>query len=383
MSPRTTSPYASHAGTVVVLQSMTSYPSVSLLLPTIPGQMTARDRARLHGLRETAARRLREEVGDPDRRAFSADRILGELDRLCDHAADLTLDRGLALFVNEHHAQLVILPDEVAERVVIDPTFATRDLVHALHRTPRHVVLVLSAHEARLFEDHGGRLTPAEGSKFPMTARPADPNTTTGRGIGQGSATRSGKGTKRRGETPASFLTQVDHALGAYLRLRPAPVAVVAAEPTLSRFCRASTNLNRLAGKIAGHHLTSPLDHIAALVAPHLEAYLASRQGEALELLDRRRGQDRAVLGLDAVWLAARWERPEMLAVEDDFVYPARLSPDGDTLQTAQDVEHPDVIDDVVDELIEQALARGAWVAIVEPGTIPDGQRVALTIRHR
>lgn len=383
MTHRTTNPYALNAGTVVVLQSMTSYPSVSLLLPTTPGQMTASDRARLHGLRETAARRLKQEASTPDGRDFSADRILAELDQLCDHAGQITLHHGLAVYVNEHHAQLVLLPDAVAERVVIDPTFATRDLVRALHRTPRHVVLVLSAHEARLFEDTAGRLAPAEGSKFPMTARPDVSDPKTGPGVGPGSATRSGKGTKRRGEAPASFLTQVDHALGAYLRLRPAPVAVIAAEPTLSRFCQASTNLDRLAGKIAGHHLNSPLDHIAALVAPHLEAYLASRQGEALELLGRRRGQDRAVLGLDAVWFAARWERPEMLAVEDDFVYPARLSPDGDTLQAAEDVEHPDVIDDVIDELIEQVLARGAWVAIVEPGTIPDGQRVALTTRHR
>lgn len=383
MSPRTTNPYALNAGTVVVLQSMTSYPCVSLLLPTTPGQMTASDQARLRGLRETAARRLREEVSGCDGRDFSADRILVELDQLCDHAADLTLDRGLALFVNEHHSQLVVLPAAVADRVVIDPTFATRDLVRALHRTPRHVVLVLSAHEARLFEDTAGRLAPAEGSKFPMTARPAASDPNRGPAVSPGSAPRSGKITNRRGEAPASFLTQVDHALGAYLRLRPAPVAVIAAEPTLSRFCQASTYLDRLAGKIAGHHLTSPLDHIAALVAPHLKAYLASRQGEALELLDRRRGQDRAVLGLDAVWLAARWERPEMLAVEDDFFYPARLSPDGDILQAAEDVEHPDVIDDVVDELIEHVLARGAWVAIVEPGTIPDGQRVALTTLHR
>lgn len=67
MSPRTTNPYSLTAGTVVVLQSMTSYPSVSLLLPTTPGPMTTADRARLHALREAAARRLRAEVDDPRR----------------------------------------------------------------------------------------------------------------------------------------------------------------------------------------------------------------------------------------------------------------------------------------------------------------------------
>jgi hypothetical protein len=68
-----------------------------------------------------------------------------------------------------------------------------------------------------------------------------------------------------------------------------------------------------------------------------------------------------------------------MLAVEVDFFFPARISPDGDSLQAANDVEHPDV----VDELVEQVLARGAWVALIEPGGIPDNQRVALTTRRR
>jgi hypothetical protein len=32
---------------------------------------------------------------------------------------------------------------------------------------------------------------------------------------------------------------------------------------------------------------------------------------------------------------------------------------------------------------VEQVLTRGAWVALVEPGRIPDKQRVALTTRQR
>jgi hypothetical protein len=217
---------------------------------------------------------------------------------------------------------------------------------------------VLSAQEARLFDGHVGALGPADTSKFPMTAHDD----------------------KQRREPAEAFLKRVDQALGAYLLMRPAPIVVIAAEPTLSRFDQVSANLARLAGKVAGNHITTPLREVADLVAPHLEAYLASREDEALALLEQRRGQDRAVLGLESVWLASRWERPEMLAVEVDFFFPARISPDGDSLQAANDVEH---LDDVVDELVEQVLARGAWVALIEPGGIPDNQRVALTTRRR
>ncbi len=68
---------------------------------------------------------------------------------------------------------------------------------------------------------------------------------------------------------------------------------------------------------------------------------------------------------------------------EDDYFFPARISADGDVLEAAEDVEHPDVIDDVVDEVIEPMLARGGWIALVQPGLIPDGSRIAMTLRSR
>lgn len=360
MTTKSATDHAVSAGSVTMLQSITSYPSVSLLMPTSPGRLDAGQRSRLKGLRDSVALRLTREAEAFPGRSSSIRQVLVKLDELIAQAAQVPLNQALALYVNEHHAQLLVIPVAVRERAVVDPTFATRDLVRALHRTPRHVVLSLSGREARLFEGHLGSIEPAQTSKFPMTARE-----------------ENGKDEQR-----AAFLRRVDQALGAYLRLRPAPVVVIGAEPTLGQFCQTSPNLGRLAGKVTGNHITTPLNQIAHLVAPHLETYLASRQDEALTLLEQRRGQDRAVLGLDSVWLAARWERPEMLAVEVDFFYPARISPDGDTLQAAEDVEHPDVIDDVVDELVEQVLSRGAWVALVEPGHIPEGQRVALTIRR-
>jgi hypothetical protein len=70
-----------------------------------------------------------------------------------------------------------------------------------------------------------------------------------------------------------------------------------------------------------------------------------------------------------------------MLAVEEGLFYPARLSDDGDLLLPATDVEHPDVIDDAVDELIELVLERGGWVALVEDGALVEHGGVALTLR--
>ena len=113
-----------------------------------------------------------------------------------------------------------------------------------------------------------------------------------------------------------------------------------------------------------------------------IQDYLRSRERESLVLLERRAGAGRVVSGIQAAWLAARAERPEMLAVEEGYFFPARLDPDGDLLTEATDLEHPEVIDDVVDELIEAVLRRGGWVALLSDGALAGHGRVALTLRH-
>ena len=86
---------------------------------------------------------------------------------------------------------------------------------------------------------------------------------------------------------------------------------------------------------------------------------------------------------IHTAWRAARWERPELLAVEEDYFFPARLDADGDGLTPATDVDHPEVIDDIVDELIEIVLARGGWIALLPTGALPAGTHLALTLRNR
>ncbi len=126
---------------------------------------------------------------------------------------------------------------------------------------------------------------------------------------------------------------------------------------------------------------TEPLAVLAERIRPVLESYLLSRQQEALDLLDKRVGARQAVSGMADTWLAARTGRPEMLAVEQGLFYPARVTDDGDLLVPATDVEHPEVIDDAVDELIELVLERGGWVALVDDGALAAHAGVALTLR--
>ncbi|MCA2218986.1 hypothetical protein [Jidongwangia harbinensis] len=68
--------------------------------------------------------------------------------------------------------------------------------------------------------------------------------------------------------------------------------------------------------------------------------------------------------------------------MDETLFYPARLSDGGDTLIPALDIDHPDVVDDAVDELVELVLVRGGWIAFTSPGTLAAHDGVALTVRR-
>ncbi|WP_380168874.1 hypothetical protein [Jannaschia sp. R86511] len=352
---------------VLRLQAVQGYPAVSLLLNTTPGAvMSAQDAATLHALHAEAVARL-----GGDERAGDTARLLDRLDRLVRDATHSPTAQALAVFAHRSTGSALRLSVPVTDRVVIDPTFATRDLVRALHRTPQHLVLCLTSTQARLFQG-ADELRPVHSHRFPLS------NDRDRRR----SASRPGLATA---DTTA-FLRIVDRAFGTYLRLHPAPVVLVGEERVVNEYERLSSHLDRCAGTLRANVTTEPLTRIAERVRPLLHTYLLSRQDEALALLERRLWADRAAVGLPAAWLAARHDRPEMLAVEESLFQAARIGADGDTLDLVNDPhqvrDDPDVVDDIVDELIELVLRRGGWVALVEDGRLAGNGGVALTLKR-
>jgi hypothetical protein len=338
------------AADVVTLQAARGLSLVTVLLSTDPGQrLRPDDAARLEALVAEAGRRLRLELPGE-----AAERLRDRVRVLALEASLVAPRQALALFTGPMTSRWFTLPVPVRDRVVVDPTFATRDLVRALHRTPRHVLLVITEREARLFEGADDQLRPV-GRRFPLKAEDLP--------------------------SRGAYLRAVDAALGAHLRSRPAPLVLAGVERLAADFRRTSRWTARLAGIVPGSHLELPLPELARRVRPVIDDYLRSREREALQRL-RSLPPARVASGLDAAWLASRSERPDMLVVEEDLFLPARLSDDGDHLLPADDVDAPDVLDDAVDELIEAVLRRGGWVALASPGALSAHGGVALTV-HR
>src|SRR5690606_28990180 len=90
---------------------------------------------------------------------------LTELEAKIDHSHNL---ESLILFVNEDVSEYIRLPISVVDRVVIDNTFATRDIVRSLHLDSSYYVLVLSQQKVRLIEACNDKVVAEVTHPFPI-----------------------------------------------------------------------------------------------------------------------------------------------------------------------------------------------------------------------
>ena len=354
---------------VTRLQQVQVYPAVSVLLPT--SDSIQHDRARLNSLIDSAVDRLVGEFPRPEIQSLIDDLVkLSELEDLpWGHAS-------LALFVSSGTALAVALPVVVRQRTVVDETFATRDLVHALLRSPSYGVLVLDEDVTRLYSGLGRILgeTMSESFALPDTAQDARKNRF------RFGADRSAL----RDHQLRRYVRAVDAALSAQIR-HDMPLIVVGTGRRLVAFAKRSSHQRHivasLSGRCAGAGLQARAD-LADLVWPSVLEMVQRNERDAMRELDQSIGLRRCATGIHEVHSLTVDGRGQLLLVEQSYEFPARVDPETRCLTPASDVEHPDVVDDMVDEIIEYVLGKRGRVAIVPDGALAGHERIAMTLRY-
>ena len=352
------------------LQSHHNYPSLSLLAPTHrTAPANKKDRIVVKNLAAEGLTRLDQEF---KKREVAA--LVKNLNRLIDrvdwqHALD-----GLALFASKDVASAIQLPFRPKARVVIDATFATRDLVYSLNRSPRYRVLVLTEKPARLFEAWTNVLTEYTAKPFPMIHK----------GPGGASRLPGGQGINRsavRDESHRQFFRQVDDALATIQKEDHLPVVVVGVDRYLAFYQEVTKDQAAIVGLVAGSHDNPNPAALGKLVWPVFKSGATLRRTRALVRLSEAVSLNRHASGIDQVWRAAFDKRCQILLVETGFDHPADLDPRGDRLlpYTGRGAA---ALDDAVDEVIERVIAGGGEVFFYDPGVLDLHQRIAAVLRY-
>lgn len=351
------------------LQSHRAYPSVSILAPTHrTAPANKRDRIKVKNLLAKAIDRLHGEF--TKREVAAVVKNLKALVRQVDWNHTL---EGLALFASQEHSAAMSLPFRVKPRVLVDETYATRDLAYAFNRTPPYRVLVLG-HTTRLYDGWTNILDEHRGKPFPAVHR----------GPGGASKLPGGAGINRsaaRDAAQRTFFRSVDAAVGDLQKADPAPLVLVGVERNLAFFQEVTTQAKSVVGMLAGNHEKTAPSALGKLVWPVCEASATLRRTEALVTLDDAVSAHRHASGIDQVWRAAVDAKCRLLLVEKDFSYPAELSPDGYRLLPYAG-KGAGSLDDAVDEVIERVANTGGEVFFYAPGDLDVHQRIAAVLRR-
>ena len=282
---------------------------------------------------------------------------------------------GLALFVSRDLARHFHLPFAVTERIVVDDTFAVRDLVIALNHSPRYWVLVLGKKSTRLFEGWLDTLIPMDTHGFPMTYQ----ETATDKPLPVGYGIEK---SKHREDRDRHFFREVDVALSQVTKLEQLPLILVGLERWLSVFKHITNHTALITGVLPGNHTRTSPQELARLVAPIIQTHLAKQQQAALEELGTAVGAGRCVSGLEASQQKAREIYGATLLVEKNGWNPKLTQLHRETLAHTDTTVATLCAGGPIDDLIEMVLARKGRTIFLEKGMLQAYQGVAMILPY-
>nr|BCX01173.1 MAG: hypothetical protein KatS3mg041_1219 [Bacteroidota bacterium] len=354
------------------LQRIRSYPAISVLLPTARAfPESQQNPVRLRDLLREAEQRLLQELGKREAVPY-IERLHALAEAVpWDHPRD-----GLAIFVNADYSGVFWLPFSVSPQVVIDETFATRDLVRTLNRSLRYWVLALSENHTRLWAGFRDQLQEVGDHGFPMRFEmPA-------KVISQPGPIAADDGEYWQ-EQYRHFCRRIDQAFAQVAGSEEQPLVVFGVDRWLALFREVSAHAGWIVATFPGSPDHEPEHELAR---KSWEAVLRHIEEKRLELIRRwnETPPARRAEGLEAVWQAMIEGRTHMLLIEEGFHQPGRIGEDG--LRIERLPEHrrtePGVVDDLVDELLERALAKGARAWFVPNESLREHGRIVAFLRY-
>ena len=352
------------------LMNYKEYPSISIILPTHrTAPENRQDSIRLKNLIKDAERRLLEEFNPKEVR-----QIIDKVNSVTDDIDYNYLLDGLAIFVNKSFGGKYKLPFPVKEQLVIDETFATRNLIYTLNRSPKYWVLVLSEKPTRLYEGFRDQLLEVNNENFPVFFQ----ETTWDEPLRVGEITNT---SSFRNEKNKQFFRKIDRTLKT-LNFEQLPIVVTGVERYLSFYDEVTEQKNLIIAKLDGSYDNTPPHQIARMIWPLVLEVIEKNKVELLNELEKAVSANKYSSGIQQCWRRASEGRIQTLLVEKDFHYPATMSDDKLTLYPAEAADLPGVTDDAVDELIETVIQKSGRVAFVDYESLKIHQRITAILRY-
>jgi len=292
---------------------------------------------------------------------------LNKLVEKIDHQQNL---ESLILFVNQEVAEYTRLPVKVVDRVIIDNTFATRDLVRAMHQESSYYVLVLSRQNARLIEAFNDKMVKELGGDFPIKNNLYSTDR---------QDLSSNKGTDNLIE---EFFNRVDKIVQAAIKDNPLPILLATETRNVHHYTKVADKKHIIIGHINKNRDDEKAHHIIPEAWEVVKTITKERIAARISELHNAVGAGKVVSDLSEIWNAIQHGRGQTLFIKKGYFQPAYLKDNQVVPVDKFEKDHKDVIDDIVDELIEFNLAFGGDNVFIEGDELQKFNNLALTTRY-
>ncbi len=287
-----------------------------------------------------------------------------------DHRENL---ESLLIFVNPEMIEFTRLAVNVTDRVVIDDTFATRDLVRAEHEQEAYYALVLSRNTARLIEALNDKSVAEIKGNFPYKNKTL---------YNTDKQERSTAGSDEK--LIEEFFNRVDKEVDAAIKNHPLPVMIIAEERNYTHYMEVANNKDIYMGYLNKNRgdEEAKIHHIIDDVWPEVQKINRKRNAERIEELGRAVGSGKFLSDINDVWKAILEGRGKTLFVRKGYFKPGIISGNEIKLVDKLDRDQKGVCDDVIDEMIEHNLSFGGDTVFLSGDELEKFQNVALISRY-
>ena len=291
----------------------------------------------------------------------------------------------LAIFASENDAQVIRMPLDTTERVVISNRFATRDLVRDMASAVHYYTVVLSRDKARLIEAANDRVI----REFDATSElqnnmenipfPIDNN-----GLYTTGDAGSDRSANKENSYLQEFFNQVDKSVQELWGEHKMPLVIVGDARNISYYKEVCDRPENIIASVS--NLTELEDgsaqHIIDGVQEAVESYRTSLHEAALGEIDKARGASKLVTDLQEVYRSAFQGAGETLYVRRGYIQSAKIDEKAQTLSLADDAAGEGVTDDAIGEIIEHVMHNGGKAVFMPQDIMSADQPIALVTRY-
>lgn len=277
---------------------------------------------------------------------------------------------SLVLFVNADFAEYTRIPIEVEDRVIIDNTFATRDLVRAMHQATGYYVLVLSRQNARLIEAYNDKVVQEFKGNFPIK------NTLyTKDKIKLSTA-------KGQDNLIEEFFNKVDKLVLKSIKNNPLPIILATEIRNFSHYQKIADKKDLIVGHVSRNRDDEKPYNIILDAWKVVQANVKEKHADRIVELGKAVSLGRYLSDYNEIWNVLQQGRGQTLFVKNDFFQSALLIDNKILLNTNFGNNQKGIVDDIIDEMIELNISFGGDTVFLEGNELEQFQNLALITRY-